>query len=394
MSDSSNIDAADGKDRTVTVKYFEKAFSHDKYDELHAQSDVHISSEAADSGKGRRTRQPVIVAVKKVRAAVKAPPCPPSPCSETSTSPSTCPSTSPSTATYIPSSSAKRAANSPGQQVEKKGKISSSSSAAVQLSNKPESKQQEKQEKVMEKTTKGFSRQSISAAVSSSSCGHSPQFDYCSVHDLADSLFPPFSNGSSSVSSVRGVDRQIKRGLLHALYHHLKPSSRESDEERRRPPLMRVVQLQELINECPTSVEQMRRMPLCAALLDDPVSPECTSLTSNSDRNPNPILSLGAEVVVVMRTYLRERGFDVDSLGATDRLPGLGLGQGKGEGKGEGKGGYKKEGERTLPRGLSIPLSYDHFEIALDLAFERLDGRENFENAKGVKGLDYVANGA
>jgi hypothetical protein len=139
-----------------------------------------------------------------------------------------------------------------------------------------------------------------------------------------------------------------------------------------------LAQLEELLEVCPTTRDEMADrslMPLCAPLLR---TPDC----------------VGEALVEVVKNYLTERGFNTATLRDNKRKAALGRKKERDTDSDDDilDGLTSTEASRDLPRGLSIPLSFEHFSLALDLAFEILGGREAFENRKGVKGLEYVVN--
>ena len=210
------------------------------------------------------------------------------------------------------------------------------------------------------------------------------------AHELADRLYPSDSCGESEISEVRVVDVHVKRGMLHAVYHFMDPPEVGTRDTCKQDlgPAFRVAQLFELLECFPTCEAEMAdtlNMPLCCPLLYSP-----PAVTGPASVFP----SLGLALISVVKSYLAERGFNDDAvamLKVMSSRDATGVSAGTGH---RGSDGHTSNGHTTappaLPRGLSIPLSFDHFSVALDLAFSMLHGREAFENRKGVKGLEYV----
>jgi Histone methylation protein DOT1 len=354
----------------VTMKYRETAFSADRYDELIDQTKVFLTMEEASSGRGKRTRRgaveqaPCPVVVKKVinPGALSFKPIPniieaPRLTTKRMKKSESPPQKEPAVS---PSPPAKAMVNVPATSPLKPDKAASES-----IKEKKEASSGSAEEKMSNRSIHDVG-----------------------VHELAALLYP--SSDPVPVSEKRTVDRHIKRGLLHAVYHFAKPPTlgREDTAVGLLKLHITVAQLSELLTVCPTDRSEMSNrelMPLCACLLDVP---------AKAAEGRNEFSSVGDGLLHVIRTYLGERKLNAEAVLEFKR--GLRLRKQKNCTENEynplSSDHASSETLSRLPHGLSIPLSYDHFTIALDLAFEKLKGRQAFENRKGVKGLEYVTN--
>ena len=390
---------------TVTVKYFEVMYRHDRYDQTCLQSRVFLNLDMADSGKGKRSRRQALD-----DAEVAATPAPahrlvtsnlnrrPLILCDSPLSVATLVQTEVQTggALIIDSQTSEK-----GLQIKKRCRTSFARLVQIEL----ESEEPEGAAAVLSGAISKENSSSSSSLKSEYSC----RFDDFSPHELVHKLFP--SSKYAPITSGRGLDRYIRRGLLHALWHYLKPPDRSNSHNTGSSQPITVGQLHELLTVCPTHIDQMRNrkiMPLCSTLLNllTPHSSALIEVTSIPSTH-----SLAEELVQVVRSYLSERGFDVTAnIGLQQSLPTLSMTPQLSSRDSSPIGDDRLvEGKSievrsevnfdlhplplTLPRGLSIPLSHDHFVIALDLAFKRLGGREVFENRKGVRGLDFIAPG-
>lgn len=347
------VTSAEMTDRKITVKYYDTTYKADRYDEIVSQLNVFVTAEDADVGKGKRTR---IVAVQD--------PPPPSKLSG-----------------YI----------------RKSPIITVTSERELTPNKRVKNVESEQKPKIIPGkivSPAGDAKVLRRSKISIDPATLQERFDNTGVHDLVALLYPSYGD-RVPFRTFRYVDRNIKRGLLHTVYNYVRPPKfgKEDTCVDRPGPVISLAQLCELLEVCPTTRGEMADralMPLCAPLLR---TPDC----------------VGDALVEVVRTYLAERGFETATLRDSKRGTGTGAGAGAGGGAGAASGRIRvldpdsedeisdgvtsTEASRDLPRGLSIPLSYEHFSLALDLAFEKLGGREAFENRKGVKGLEYVVNG-
>ena len=355
----------------VTMKYRETAFSADRYDELIDQTKVFLTMEEASSGRGKRTRRgaveqvPCAVVVKKVinPEALSTKPIPniieaPRPTTKRMKKSESPPQKEPAVS---PSPPAKAVVSVPATTI---APVKPEKAASELIKEKKEAPSSTAEEKMSNRSVHDVG-----------------------VHELAAMLYP--SSDAVPVSEKRTVDRHIKRGLLHAVHHFIKPPTlgREDTAVGLQKLHITVAQLSELLTVCPTDRSEMwnrELMPLCACLLDVP---------AKAAEGRNEFSSVGAGLLHVIRTYLSERKFNAEAVLEIKR--GLHRKQ-----KNCSENEYNPQSSDSastgalsrLPHGLYIPLSYDHFTIALDLAFEKLKGRQAFENRKGVKGLEYVTN--
>ena len=398
---------------TVTIKYSEVTYRNDKYDQIRFQKDVLTESEIADSGRGKRSRR-AAVGTPEVAAT-------PAPAHRLITSElNSCPlvfTDSPLSVTNLVQTEIQTGgaliidSQTSEEDARRRRRRQNDASFARSANTELESKVPEKTAVVL---CGAISRENVSGN-SSFNSEHSCRFDDFSPHQLVHKLYPA-SAYTGTTSGVRGLDRYIRRGLLHAVWHYLKPPDRSNSNNTRFSESVTVGQLHELLTVCPTNIDQMRNrmiMPLCASLLNVK-SPNSFAL-AEVIATPSS-LSLGEGLVHVVKSYLSERGFDVaGNIGLQQCFPTLpGTPQLRCRDSPSISDDCFEEGNSmevrsevdssvlcplslplsiTLPRGLSIPLSHDHFVIALDLAFGRLGGREAFENRKGVRGLDYIAPG-
>lgn len=342
----SGATSTDQSDRKVTVKYFDTAYKADRYDEIVSQSNVFVTAGDADVGKGKRTRHSAVLEPppSKVTGSIRKSPINATPAALKPAEVSLC--------------------QSPVQSIKRAKKVDSDS--------KPRLVTQKSASPVADMKLSRKSEISVDPAALSE------RFDNTGVHDLVAMLYPSFGD-RTPFRNTRYLDRQIKRGLLHAVYHYVKPPKfgKEDTCISTSGPVITLAQLSELLEVCPTTRDEMADrslMPLCAPLLR---TPDC----------------LGDALVKVVSTYLTERGFNTATLRETKRKPASGRNRGTDSEDDILDGLTSTEASRDLPRGLSIPLSFEHFSLALDLAFEALGGREAFENRKGVKGLEYVVSG-
>ena len=354
----------------VTMKYRETAFSADRYDELIDQTKVFITMEEASSGRGKRTR----------RGAVEQAPCPvvvkkviTSEAASSKPIPNIIEAPRPTTKRM------KKSESPPQKDLE----VSPSPPAKAMVSVLATTISPLKPDKTASKL--------INERKEAPSCATVGKMSNCSVHDVgvhevAAMLYP--SSDAMPVSEKRTIDRHIKRGLLHAVYHFVKPPTLGREDTAVGPQKLHitVAQLSELLTLCPADASEMSNrelMPLCACLLDVPVV---------AAEGRDVFSSAGAGLLHVIRTYLSERKFNAEAVLEFKR----GLRVKKQKNCTENQYDPPSSDSAStgtpsrLPHGLSIPLSYDHFTIALDLAFEKLKGRQAFENRKGVKGLEYV----
>ena len=371
-SEESGTAPAGDSSLKVTMKYRETAFSADRYDELIDQTKVFLTMEEASSGRGKRTR----------RGAVEQAPCPVA--VKKVITPAILPSQPTANIIEAPRPTTKRMkkSESPPQ---KEPAVSTSPPAKAIVSVpattiSPAKPDKEASESIKEK------REAPSSTAEEKMSNRSVQD--VGVHELAAMLYP--SLDAVPVSEKRTVDRHIKRGLLHAVYHFVKPPTlgREDTAVGLQKLHITVAQLSELLTVCPTDRSEMwnrELMPLCASLLDVP---------AKAAEGRNEFSSVGDGLLHVIRTYLGERKLNAEAVVEFK----LGLRRRKQKNCTENEfdplssDRTSREILSRLPHGLSIPLSYDHFTIALDLAFEKLKGRQAFENRKGVKGLEYVTN--
>ena len=392
---------------TVTVKYFEVMYRHDRYDQTCLQSTVFLNLDMADSGKGKRSRRQALD-----DAEVAATPAPAHRLvtSNLNRRPLVLCDLPISVAALVQAEVQTGGAliidsqtSEKGLQIKKRRQNNASFARLVQI--ELESENTEGAAAVLS----GAISKENSSSNSSLKSEYSYRFDDFSLHELVHKLFP--SSKCTHIISERGIDRHIRRGLLHALWHYLKPPDRRNSHNTGSSHPVTVGQLHELLTVCPTHVDQMRNrkiMPLCSTLLNvlTPDSSALVEVTATPSTH-----SLAEELVQVVRSYLSERGFDVTAnIGLQQSLPTLSMAPQLSSRDSSPIGDDRLvEGKSievrsevnfdlhplplTLPRGLSIPLSHDHFVIALDLAFKRLGGREVFENRKGVRGLDFIAPG-
>jgi hypothetical protein len=335
-------------ERKITVKYYDTAYKADRYDEIVSQSNVFVTAGDADVGKGKRTRHtavpeaPPLKLIGNIRK---------SPINSTTTAQEL----AEVSISQSPLQSNKRAKKA---DLESKPRLVAEKSASPVADIKA-------------------SRRSKISAVDPGTLDE--RFDNKGVHDLVAMLYPSYGD-RTPFRNTRYLDRQIKRGLLHAVYHYVKPPTFGIVDTcaSRAGPVITLAQLEELLEVCPTTRDEMADrslMPLCAPLLR---TPDC----------------VGETLVEVVKNYLTGRGFDTAKLRDNKRKAGLGRKKERDTDSDDDilDGLTSTEASRDLPRGLSIPLSFEHFSLALDLAFEMLGGREAFENRKGVKGLEYVVN--
>jgi hypothetical protein len=329
------------------VKYYETAYKADRYDEIVSLSNVFVTAGDVDAGKGKRTRHSAVLEPppSKTSGFIRKSPIITISAAQEPTEASL---------SLSPSQSTKRA---------RKADSDSKTRSIAENSASP----------VPDMILSRRSRLAIDPALLGQ------RFVDTDVHDLVAMLYPGYGD-RAPFSNTRYVDRQIKRGLLHAVYHYLKPPTfgKKDTCANIQGPVITIAQLSELIEVYPTTREEMADrslMPLCAALL------------KTSD-------DLGGQLVEVVKTYLTERGFTPSTLRDNKKKAVRARCMGTDSDDEILDGLTSTEASRDLPRGLSIPLSFEHFSLALDLAFEILGGRESFESRKGVKGLEYVNNGA
>ena len=370
----SSPDGNEESESYARIKYCDSAYSQDRYDEKVLISMVFLQPEDADSGKGRRNR---IVASKEPKSKDINP--------KRKTAPSATlitttmryddrPATPEVVVPLVRKNKKPRAALpleatycSPANAKGGNEAVSVPTSATT-IRRTAESRSRE-----------GMREQVVARRQSDDSQSR--------AHELADRLYPSDSSSISDVSDVRRVDVHVKRGMLHCVYHFMDPpevGTRDTCAEDRGPSFC-VAQLFELIECFPTCEEEMAdtlTMPLCGILL----------LSPPAARGPASVFtSLGLALISVVKSYLAERGFDHDAVKRSKVKSSVGTGcRGSNGHTSNGDGNGHIIAPTALPRGLSIPLSFDHFTVALDLAFSMLEGREAFENRKGVKGLEYV----
>ena len=404
----------DMSDHKVTVKYFEPVYRDDRYDQMCSQSKVILTLDMADSGKGKRLRRIASVDIKV--ASVK-------PVHKKSGSLISADNFLPANTMNNVSISVKEKKAQgeraiPYSRVKKRKLISETTLEPVQM----------ELDLKEPKTTVASSSGILSTSTSSNDSNLNPEynrrFDKFGVHELVYMLFPPSER--SPTTSVRSLDRYLKRGLLHAVWRYARPPDRGNCYTTRFSESVTLGQLYELLTVCPTHIDQMRNkelMPLCAPLLESPASPSFIPSEISHDHQSQ---SLGGELVQVVRGYLSKRGFDITANIQPSQCPPASVSvvpvaivsQSRCRQTSPSCNAFQEVSESVedaldvgpqgsenetscrlspllpaLPRGLSIPLSHDHFSIALDLAFDRLGGREGFENRKGVRGLDLIMAG-
>ena len=363
-------DGNEGSEDLARIKYCDSAYSKDRYDETVPISMVFLQPEDADSGKGRRNR---IIASKEAKSKDVNPKRKTAPSATliTTTTYDDRPATPEPVLPSVRKIKRPRAAlpleatyHSPANGNRGREAVSGPTSA-TSIRRAAELRREVMRQQVV---TRRLSDNSQSRA-----------------HELAEKLYPSDRRKKSDISDVRYVDMHVKRGMLHSVYHFMDPpevGTRDTCAEDRGPAFC-VAQLFELIECFPTCEEEMADtliMPLCSILL----------LSPPAARGPASVFpSLGLALISGVKSYLAERGFDSDAVKMLKLKSSVNTGC-------RGSNGHITNGHghtiapKALPRGLSIPLSFDHFTVALDLAFSMVHGREAFENRKGVKGLEYV----
>lgn len=358
----------------VTMKYHTTAFSSDRYDEIIDQTKVFLTMDEASSGRGKRTRRETTSGQTQAQSSVvrKKVIIPAISSSESSQKKS-------SLDTIRPKAKRLKKSESPP----KKDPVESKNTAARTVVNghavsiSPIKVEKTVVPEIIKEHVEGGSNISVEGKMSKLSVQE------VGVHLLAAHLYP--STGSESLNEMRTIDKYIKRGLLHALYYYLKPPTlgREDTAVALQKLHITVAQLSELLTVCPTEVAEMSNkelMPLCTCLLD---------VRAMSADDTNVFSSAGEGLLHVIKTYLSDRGFSSEAILEFKKVSRTSNGNNHFS---NNHSHDDTEAISRLPQGLSIPLSYDHFSIALDLAFKKLKGRQAFENRKGVKGLEYVTN--
>ena len=357
----------------VTMKYHTTAFSSDRYDEIIDQTKVFLTMDEASSGRGKRTRREATSGLPQAQSSVvpKKAIIPAVSLSESSLKKSTLDTTR---------SKVKRLKKS--ESPPKKEPVESKKSAARTVVNGDAvSISPVKVEKSVVSESMKDQREGPNISVGGKMSKLSIQ--EVGVHILAAHLYP--STGIGPFNEKRTIDQYVKRGLLHALYFYLKPPTlgREDTAVALQKLHITVAQLSELLTVCPTEVAEMSNrelMPLCVCLLD---------VRAVSAEDTNGFSSAGEGLLHVIKTYLNDRGFSSEAILEFKKVSRTNNGNNHLHNNHDHD---DTEATSRLPQGLSIPLSYDHFSIALDLAFKKLKGRQAFENRKGVKGLEYVTN--
>lgn len=365
-SSESSSGSVNCEERNVTVKYFETAYSQDRYDEICPQHNVFLSLDEADSGKGKRTRRAAVLEPQLVRTVAK----------------------SSSMPSAVRSSALTKAASRPQPHEDQPIEVPEPAPTPTPapeflLASSPV------KAPVASKKRQKRGGNSVSAATTDVS---SARFEMTPAHEFAAQLFPSIGDADSH-GSRRNVDRCIKRGLLHAIYRLVQPAS--VIDNTGSGPHITAAQVTELLKVCPMRRAEMMDeslMPLCAPLLAVPLPATFCDLGEGEGEQPP---SVGDSLLGVVTRYLAQRGFHADT-------PDWGIRAGAGgagsvdsrDSEGSQDGHTSTDSLLALPPGLSIPLSFENFDIALALAFERLGGREAFEGRKGVRGLDWVTGGA
>lgn len=355
----------------VTMKYHTSAFSSDRYDEIIDQTKVFLTMDEASSGRGKRTRREATSGLTQAQSSVapKKAIIPAMSSSESSQKTNNLDTTRPKVKRL------KKSETPP-----KKGPVESKKPVARTVANGHAiSISPIKVEKIVVSEIIKEHREGPTISVEGKMSKLSVQG--VGVHILAAHLYP--STGTVPFNEKRTIDQYIKRGLLHALYFYLKPPTlgREDTAVALQKLHITVAQLSELLIVCPTEAAEMSNrdlMPLCACLLD---------VRAVSAEDTNVFASAGEGLLHVIKTYLSDRGFSSEAILEFKKVSRSNNGNNH---LSNNHDHDDTEAISRLPQGLSIPLSYDHFSIALDLAFKKLKGRQAFENRKGVKGLEYV----
>lgn len=197
------------------------------------------------------------------------------------------------------------------------------------------------------------------------------------------------------------VDANAQRGLFFTLYYWLYPTMELRQNESFRRPDISVNELQELLIQCPTTMNELKVMR-CFEKLKDVIPPIDDSLKRSMEdaKNvapeakslyfiPDDGETMGHQVIKVIKFFFDSRQLQPSYTRISQLSPAImqEVIQAKNLGTFlEASLAQALQSSLTQMK-VTIPMTYDQFLAVMMLAYSLIGGRKALENSKGVKGL-------